>query len=106
MVHFKQIPYKKIPDELQKMRGYQFESTLVDLLLEINMELRQEDAKQTERTVEIGDLAPGMVLSRDVLMRTGAFFMAARTRIDGSTIDKLKQYFELGNIGSTVFINK
>ena len=100
------VAFEKIPEHLQQMRGYQLDSTLVDLLLEINMEQMQEDAKRTELDVEIDDLQPGMILSRDVCMRTGAFFMASNSRIDHAAITKLKQYYDLGNIGSTVFISK
>jgi putative two-component system response regulator len=100
------IRLKKIPEQLQHMRGYQLDPELVDLLLEYNIEQMQEDAKLTELDVEIDDLEPGMVLSRDVRMRTGAFFMGSDTTIDAAIIAKLKQYYELGNIASTVFINK
>jgi putative two-component system response regulator len=100
------IQLKKIPEQLQRMRGYQLDPELVDLLLEYNIEQMQEDAKLTELDVEIDDLEPGMVLSRDVRMRTGAFFMGSDTTIDAAIIAKLKQYYELGNIASTVFINK
>jgi len=100
------IQLKKIPEQLQHMRGYQLDPELVDLLLEYNIEQMQEDAKLTELDVEIDDLEPGMVLSRDVCMRTGAFFMGSDTTIDAAIIAKLKQYYELGNITSTVFINK
>jgi HD-GYP domain-containing protein (c-di-GMP phosphodiesterase class II) len=104
--HRQNISFEKIPERLQQMRGYRLDSTLVDLLLEINMEQMQADAKITELDVEIDDLAPGMILSRDVCMRTGAFFMASDTRVDRAAIAKLKQYYELGNIGSSVFINR
>jgi putative two-component system response regulator len=100
------LDFEQIPEHLQPMRGYQIDPILVDMLLEINMENMEEDAKLTELEVDIDDLEPGMVLSRDVRMRSGAFFMASDTRIDSTAIDKLKQYYELGNIGNTVFINK
>ena len=104
--YFQKIEFEQIPEYLQQMRGYQLEPSLVDLLLEINIEQMQEEAKRTEVDVEIDDLKPGMVLSRDVCMRTGAFFMASDTRIERDTIAKLKQYYELGNIASSVFIQK
>ncbi len=104
--HFRKLALAHIPEKLQQMRGYQLDATLVDLLLEVNMEEMQEDAKQTEIEKEIDELKAGMKLSRDVCMRTGAFFMATDTRIDSAAIAKLKQYYELGNIASTVFIHK
>jgi response regulator RpfG family c-di-GMP phosphodiesterase len=103
--NIRKISFKELPEHLQKMRGYQIDSSLVDLLLEINMDQMQEEAKRTEREVDIEDLEPGMVLSRDVLMRTGAFFMASDTRIEADTIAKLTRYHELGNIGSTLFVH-
>ena len=48
----------------------------------------------------------GMVLARDVRMKTGAFVMAADTCLDTNSIEKLKRYHELGNISDKVFIRK
>ncbi len=104
--HHRKIPLGKIPEQLQQMRGYQLPPAFVDLLIEINLEEIEEEARQTEREVEIEELEPGMVLAGDVHMRSGAFVMAADTRIDAAVIEKLKQYLDLGNIGNGVFIKK
>jgi hypothetical protein len=66
----------------------------------------QAQADKTDERIDIDRLKAGMVLSRDVRMKTGAFVMAANTMIDASSIQKLKRYYELGNIIDKVYINK
>jgi len=105
-VHHKNIPLDKIPEQLQQYRGYQISADLVDLLLEINLEQIQEEAKRTYREIDIEELQAGMILANDIRIRTGAFVMGADTCIDASVIEKLKRYHELGNINRSVFIKK
>lgn len=106
LVHYRKIPLDQMADKLHRMRGYQLPSELVDLLLEINLEKIAEESKRNYQEVDIHELKPGMVLTLDVHMKTGAFVMAAGTEINDEVTDKLKRYYELGNIGSKVFINK
>lgn len=106
MVHKRRWPFEKIAEKLQLLRGYQLPSEMVDFLLEINLENIDAESKCTHRGMDIDDLQSGMVLAADVHMKSGAFFMGADTMIDANIIEKLKRYYELGNISSKVFINK
>lgn len=106
LVHHQKVPLDQIPEQLQQLRGYRFSAEIVDLLLEINLEEMQAEAKRTFVEVGIEDLRAGMVLASDIRMRTGAFVMAADTCIDAAVIEKLKRYQELGNINSGIFIKK
>ena len=106
LVHHQKIPLDRIPEQLQQLRGYRFSAEIVDLLLDINLEQMQAEAKRTFTEIDIEELSAGMVLASDIRMRTGAFVMAADTRIDSAVIEKLKRYHELGNISSGIFIKK
>lgn len=106
LVHHQKIPLDQIPDHLQPYRGYQIASDLVDLLLAVNLEKMDEEAKRTFREIDIEELQAGMVLATEIRMRTGAFVMGSGTCIDAALINKLKHYHELGNISSNVFIEK
>ena len=106
MVHHQKIPLDQIPGHLQPYRGYQIASDLVDLLLAINLEKMDEEAKRTFREIDIEELRVGMVLAADIQMRTGAFVMGSGASIDAALIDKLRRYHELGNISSNIFIRK
>ncbi len=106
LVHHKKIPLHQIPEHLQQYRGYQISTDLVDLLLEINLERIDAEAKRSYREIDIEELQAGMILANDIHMRTGAFVMGADTCIDTPVIEKLKRYHELGNISRNVFIKK
>lgn len=106
MVHHRNISLDQMAEKIHQMRGYQLPSELVDILLEINLEKIAEESKRNHQEVDIDELKPGMVLALDVHIKTGAFVMAAGTEINDDVIDKLKRYYELGNIGSKVFISK
>ena len=106
LIYRSKTPYEEIPKYLQQYRGYQIDPVLVEMLLEINLSLMQAQKDKTDEQTDIDQLKDGMVLSRDVRMKTGAFVMAANTMINASAIQKLKRYFELGNIIDKVYINK
>jgi response regulator RpfG family c-di-GMP phosphodiesterase len=106
MVHKNRRPFDEIAEKLQQLRGYQLPSEMVDLLLEINLENMEAESKCTHREMDIDELESGMVLAADVHMKSGAFFMGADTMIDEIIIEKLKRYYDLGNISSKLFINK
>jgi response regulator RpfG family c-di-GMP phosphodiesterase len=106
LIHRNKIAHEAIPERLQQYRGYQIDPVLVDLLLEINLSQMQAREDLADREITLESLKEGMVLSRDVRMKTGAFVMAANTMIDAPAIEKLKRYFELGNITDKVYINK
>ncbi|RJQ84820.1 MAG: response regulator [Desulfobacteraceae bacterium] len=106
LVHLEKAALARVPEYLQQHRGYQLEPALVDLLLEINLNKLQEEERRDDCDVTISELTPGMVLAGDVLMKSGAFLMAADTRLDAGHIQKLKRYHELGNIIEKVYIRK
>lgn len=106
LVYRSKIPHDQIPEHLQPYRGYQIDTDIADILLDINLTLMHRQAGKTDEEIRIDQLTNGMVLSRDVRMKTGAFVMAANTMIDDASIRKLKRYVELGNIIDKVYISK
>lgn len=106
LIYRDKIPLEQVPEKLQQQRGYQIDSDFVDMLLEINLHCLQKEAKKTDREITLEELRPGMVLSQDVRLKTGAFVMASNTAVDNAVIEKLKRYNQLGNINDKVFINK
>ncbi len=106
LVHREKVTLEKAPEILQQYRGYQLEPVMVALLIDLNLNRQQEENRREDRDVFIEDLAAGMVLGRDILMKSGAFLMAAGTRIDAGIVQKLKRYHQMGNISAKVFIRK
>ena len=106
LVHREHTDPKRIPEQLQRCRGYQVRPDLVELLLQANLELMQQENQRLDRMVYMDDLQAGMVLTREVQMKGGAFCMAAHTPLCNDTIEKLKNYYEMGNITNKVFVKK
>ncbi len=106
LVHRGNLPLQRIPQQLQQFKGYQLRPDLVELLLEANLHTIQDEVRATDYAVPIDDLKDGMILAREVHMKSGAFFMAARTILEERLIERLKQYHEMGNITHKVFIQK
>lgn len=106
LVHREKAPLAKIPEILQQCRGYQLEPAMVALLIDINLNFQHQEARREDRDVCIEDLAEGMVLAREILMKSGAFLMAAGTTMNTFIIEKLKRYHQMGNISGKVFIRK
>lgn len=106
LVHRRKIPLDGIPEKLHQLRGYRIDAALVEALLECHMIQMEAEAKQCDRPLCLDELKTGMVLSRDVMMKTGAAVLPAQTRIDTLVIEKLKHYVDLGNITGKVFIYK
>lgn len=106
LLHIEQIPLASLAESLQQLRGYQLSPQIVNALLEVHLRHLQKESLQNDKSVSLSDLKEGMVLSRDVLMRSGAFFMPAGHRLDLRAIEKLLHYSTLGNINDTVFIYK
>lgn len=106
LIYRDKIGLKKAPEHLQRYRGYQLEPSLVESLLEINLLRLHEEAGRDYIPVMIADLAGGMTLATDILLKSGAFVMAAGTPLDASIIEKLKRHHESGNIMDKVFIRK
>ncbi len=106
LIYQSKMALEQIPEKLQQQRGYQIDPDLVDMLLDINLSNIQKEAEKTDKILALDELEPGMILSQDVRMKTGAFVMAANTTVNASGIDKLKRYHQLGNIIDKVFVNK
>ncbi|PID40604.1 MAG: hypothetical protein CR984_02350 [Proteobacteria bacterium] len=106
MVHRGHINLEDIPQHLQRIRGYQLAPEVVDLLLEINRLQQYELARQTWEECDLENLTAGMVLANNVYMKSGAFVMAADTRLDDYLIDRLKQYHAVGAIIDKVLVHK
>ena len=102
----KRISDQLLIDRLQQFRGYQLSPILVDLLLDFHLEEINRIKKQSDHLIALDQLKEGMVLSRDIIMKSGANCMAAGNKLDHSAIEKLKDYYELGNINDEVFISK
>jgi HD-GYP domain-containing protein (c-di-GMP phosphodiesterase class II) len=106
LVYLKGISLAEIPEKLHQMRGYIIDTQLVELLLEYNIVQIEAEEKQCDRAISLNELKTGMVLSRDVVMKTGASALPAETRIDNTVVEKLKHFVDLGNITGKVFIYK
>jgi putative two-component system response regulator len=106
LLHRGRIPLQGIPDRLQRLRGYQLDPGLVDLLLEYSMENRKNENLSDDVPVDVEDLMEGMLLAQDIQMRTGAMVMAAGTQLSAYGIDKLKAYCQLSAISKQILIYK
>ncbi len=95
-----------IPEHLQRMRGYQLAPEIVDLLLEIHVKLIEKEKSVNDRPLKVEELKEGMVLSRNIYLKTGAFIMAADTKLTAESIDKLKHYVKLKAIADKVYVHK
>lgn len=106
LVHREQVDWSDIPQILQQYRGYQIEPNLVEMLLQVNLNMMQEEARKDEIPLYLDELKDGMILARDVIMKSGAFVMSAGTSLDLNIIEKLKRYHESGNIMDKIYIKK
>jgi response regulator RpfG family c-di-GMP phosphodiesterase len=106
LLYVEKIPMASMAEHIQQARGYQLSPQIVDILLEVHLARIQKESHQKDKSVLLKDLKEGMVLSRDVLMRSGAFVMPEGHPLDHGTIEKLKDYEKLGNINDTVFVYK
>jgi len=106
LIHRGGISYTKIPDHLQRIRGYQLSPQLADMLLEINFENIREDEKASDAEIRLDQLEAGMILTKNIRMKTGAFVMPSGTRLTRNSIEKLIHYLAIGAISKTVYIEK
>ena len=100
------IKLKDIPDNLQRIRGYQLDPELIELLLEYNLSTIQKEADKNYVRVESDDLKEGMILADDIRMKSGAMIMPAGTKLSSNGIGKLQMYVEMANISKEIFILK
>ncbi|MBR9984923.1 MAG: response regulator [Desulfosarcina sp.] len=106
MIHKGKIALDRIPERLQRIRGYQLSPQVAALLMEINVAQQHDLARKMADELELDDLTAGMVIAANVRMKTGAFVMAADTELDDYGIDKLKHFKTIGAISNKVLIRK
>ncbi len=106
LIHRGRIPFEDIPDNLQRMRGYQLSPEIVAMLLTINIARQHDFARRTDHEKLLDELVPGMVLAANVRMNAGAFVMAAGTELNAYRIDRLNHYHTIGTISEKVLIRK
>ena len=106
LVHRGKIPLEDVHNNLQRMSGYQLEPAIVDLLLEINLENIQEEKEKVFLELDLDDLTQGMVLAKDVRMKSGAIVIPARMELKTYSIDKLKSYRQLACVSNKVYVCK
>jgi len=105
-VHRGNVPLEDMSSNLQRMRGYQLEPFVLDLLLEINLENIQEEAGKDFLGISLSDLKEGMVLATEIRMKTGALAMPIGTELTAFGIEKLNRYRNLESITDKVFVYK
>ena len=106
LIHRERVDRKAAFDHLQRYRGYQLAPRIVEMLLELNLTQQQADARKGESRCGVTDLKPDMVLSRDIITKSGACVMSAGTRLDIIMIEKLKRYYQSGNIIDSAFTKR
>ena len=106
VIHKNNITLDKVPEIIQRFKGYQLAPKLVDLLLEINLANIRQEGRKEDIELELDELKEGMMLSRKITMKTGAFIMGSNTELTSYGINKLKGYFRLDAISDKVFIYK
>ena len=100
------IALQEVPDRLHRMRGYQLDPTLVDLLLAYSAENLQKETRPDHAAFDIADLAEGMQLAQDIQINSGAMVMAAGTQLNAHGINKLRAYFQVAAIPKQILIYK
>ncbi len=105
-IHRGKVSREDIPPNLQRMRGYQLDPFILDLLLEINLENIQEEAGMDYRGIPLNDLKAGMLLAKDIRMKTGALAMPSETELTDYGIEKLNRYRKLECISDKVYVYK
>ncbi|MFP4029983.1 MAG: HD domain-containing phosphohydrolase [Desulfococcaceae bacterium] len=92
------------PDQLRRMRGYQLEPALTDILIAHAGELEAAEARRVDVELPLEELAPGMRLAREVRRPTGALLLPGGSRLDAHGIEKLKKNRELAGVTDRVFV--
>ena len=106
-VHRGNVSYEEVPGKLRQFQGYQLEPALVESLLEINLENIQKEKGKAFLEVLLDDLEEGMILAKDIRMKSGAMVMPAETKLSSYGIEKLQGYYhELTGITNKVSVYK
>ncbi len=105
-IHRGKVPLEEIPTHLQQMKGFQLDPYIVDLLLNTNMERMKEESLKNYRAVGLDELKEGMVLARDIRMKTGALAMPCDMEMTLYGIEKLISFRKLECINDTIYVYK
>ncbi len=106
LFHRGNVTFEEIPISLQQMNGYQLDPYVVDLLLKINMENIKEEEERDFRMVDVSDLEVGMVLAREIRMKTGALAMPDNTELSSYGIEKLNSFSQLDCVKDEICVYK
>ncbi len=101
-----EIHPENIHEHIQLQRGYQLEPALVDYLLEINLENIQKEREINFKEIFLNDLRKGMILAKDIRMKSGSIAMPSGMEITNQDIKKLQAYLDLDCIANTLHIYK
>jgi len=106
LVHKWKAPLNDIPDKLQRMRGYELESAIVDYLLEINSEDIRKEGEEDLREIALDDLREGMILAEDIRRDSGVLVMPAETALTKHSIEMLIKFSVLHCINDEAYVYK
>lgn len=106
IIHRGMTVLEDIPEKLYKLRGYQLNPFIVDLLLDINTEDIIIENKKIYISISTNDLVEGMVLVKDIRMKSGAIVLPASTELTRYDIKKLTGYSNLHDLCQNVFVYK
>ncbi len=106
LVYRGNVTFEEIPLSLQPMVGHQLDPYVVDLLLKINMENIKDEEGRDFQMVDLDDLEVGMVLAREIRMKTGALAMPDNMELSRYSIEKLHSFKNLDCIKDTIYVYK
>ena len=106
LVYKWKAPLGEIPDRLQRMRGYELESAIVDFLLEINAEDILKEGEEDLREIALDDFREGMILAKNIRRNSGALVMPAETVLTEHSIEILIKFSVLHCINDKAYVYK
>ncbi len=105
-VHRGKVSLENIPEKLQRIRGYHLSPEIVEILLAYNQSCIQKELNKDDVILDIEDLKEGMVLARDIRMKSGAMIMPTGTQLNSYGIRKLQTYLQSSIISANIHILK
>jgi response regulator RpfG family c-di-GMP phosphodiesterase len=106
LLHRACVPLQGLCDRLQRLRGYQVDPGLVELLVAYSLEKLRMETHKDHVAVDVDNLLEGMLLAQDIQTKSGAMVMAAGIRLNAYGINKLKTCCQLSAIARQVLIAK
>ena len=106
LVHKGLFALEDVPGQLHRLSGYQLDPEIVKLLLDVNRHKIEADAKTIFHEMRLEQIAEGMVLAKNVRLRSGALAMPLHTRITAGTLEKLEQYRNKDHIADKFYVYK